>query len=447
MIRNISSSHRLNFKKQHPVRLDLELEGNRRQTHRPVPGTWAWRGLASFLAGPTRVQNHPEHRATGASKTLRNAGKLATIVYLEKSAGWRFESFPVHQFSATALTTFGGTTRLESVSRERLRAGAAAMAAPETGKLPSSTMRVPVLILSFAFFVPMILQAQEQDPSVMRVAVNLVMVDVTAKTKAGQILGDLKKEDFELREDGAAQKVEIFSRDELPLNVALVLDLSDSIEPFLGPLRDAANTALGALKPEDQAALFTFSTDAELRVPFTSDKKKLAEQINAFKVGGATNINDGIFVPAKYLLNAPQRGRRVIILISDDVATYSGGQGTHDIITELIASDAVLYNLKIPGYNPPGTMLHAAMEKGLVNLRAVMDQTGGEVFNVQDVSHLDETFRALIERIKTRYTLGYYTKASAAEGKPHKLDVRLAASFGKKGRDYVVLSKNGFYVH
>lgn len=91
----------------------------------------------------------------------------------------------------------------------------------------------------------------------MRVAVNLVMVDVTAKTKAGQILGDLKKEDFELREDGAAQKVEIFSRDELPLNVALVLDLSDSIELFLGPLRGAANTALGALKPEDQAALFT----------------------------------------------------------------------------------------------------------------------------------------------------------------------------------------------
>ena len=103
--------------------------------------------------------------------------------------------------------------------------------------------------------------------------------------------------------------------------------------------------------------------------------------------------------------HAPQRGRRVIILISDDVATYSGGHGTHDIITELIASDAVLYNLKIPGYNPPGTMLLAAMEKGLVNLRAVMDQTGGEVFSVQDVSHLDETFRALIERIKTRYTL------------------------------------------
>src|SRR5215469_1020791 len=310
------------------------------------------------------------------------------------------------------------------------------MAATETGKLPSSTMRVPVLILSLACFVPMIPQAQEQDPSVMRVAVNLVMVDVTAKTKAGQILGDLKKEDFELREDGAPQKVEIFSRDELPLNVALVLDLSDSIQPFLGPLRDAANTALASLKPEDEVALFTFSTEAELRVPLTRDKSEIARQISAFKVGGATNINDGIFVPAKYLLSAPPRGRRVIILISDDVATYSGGEGTHDIVTELIGADAVLYNLKIPGYNPPETLLHATVEKGLVNIRKVMGQTGGEVFDVQDVAHLDAVFAALIHRIKTRYTLGYYTKASAAEGKAHKLDVHLAPSFGKKGRDY-----------
>jgi Ca-activated chloride channel family protein len=309
------------------------------------------------------------------------------------------------------------------------------------------TVRCSVLIVIIALFLQSSTRAQDQDQSVMRVAVNLVMIDATVKTKAGQIMGDLKKDDFELREDGVPQNVQIFGRDELPLEVALVLDLSDSIGPFLGPLRDAAHTALESLKPEDEVALFTFSTEAELRVPFTTDKTTIAQQINAFKVGGATNINDGIFVPAKYLLTAPPKGRRVIILISDDVATYSGGEGTRDIVTELIASDAVLYNLKIPGYNPPGTMLHAAMEKGLVNIRKVMEQTGGEVFDVQDVAHLDAVFRALIERIKTRYTLGYYTKASAAEGKPHKLDLRLASSFGKKGHDYVMLSKSGFYVH
>jgi Ca-activated chloride channel family protein len=182
-------------------------------------------------------------------------------------------------------------------------------------------------------------------------------------------------------------------------------------------------------------------------VPFTNDKTKIAEQINAFRVGGATNINDGIFVAAKYLLNTPPKGRRVIILISDDVGTDAGGQGTRDIVTEAIASGAVLYNLKIPGYNPPGTLFAASMIPGLVNIRKVVDQTGGEIFDVQDVAHLDAAFRALINRIKTRYTLGYYTKANGALGKPHKLEVRLAPSLGKKGHDYVILAKSGYYVH
>jgi Ca-activated chloride channel family protein len=318
--------------------------------------------------------------------------------------------------------------------------------------IPKSTLqrtavRVAALIISIIFFPMPRVQAQNPDQSVLRVDVNLVMVDATVKTKAGRIMGDLKKEDFELREDGVGQKIDVFSRDELPLNVALVLDLSDSIGPFLGPLRAAASTALAALKPEDEVALFTFSTEAELRVPFTSDKTDIAQQISTFHAGGATNINDGIFLPAKSFLKLPPKGRRVIILISDDVGTSAGGQGTGDIVTELIASDAVLYNLKIPGYNPQSTIFAAGMVPGLVNIRKVMDQTGGEIFDVQDIAHLDEVFRALIDRIKTRYTLGYYTQANGGEGKPHKLDVRLTSSFGKKGKDYVVLAKSGYYVH
>jgi Ca-activated chloride channel homolog len=302
-----------------------------------------------------------------------------------------------------------------------------------------------VLLLSLLCSLSLRGQTQEQAPGVIHVDVNLVLVDATVKTKAGKIMNGLKKDDFELREDGAPQNIEIFSRDELPLNVALVLDLSDSIGPFLGPLRDAANTALSALKPEDEVALFTFSTEAELRTPFTKDKSEVARQINGFKVGGATNINDGIFLAAQYLLKTPPKGRRVIILISDDVGTSAGGQGTRDIVTETVAADAVLYNLKIPGYNPPGTLFAASMIPGLVNIHKVADQTGGEIFDVPDVAHLDSVFRQLIDRIKTRYTLGYYTNANGANGKPHKVDVRLAKSFGKKGHDYVILARNEYY--
>ncbi len=293
---------------------------------------------------------------------------------------------------------------------------------------------------------PLTTRARQQDQGAIQVDVNLVLLDATVKTKSGDIMSNLKKDDFQVREDGVVKKLDVFSRDELPLNVALVLDLSDSIGPFLGPLRDAATTALSALKPDDEVALFTFSTDAELRVPLTKDKSKIADQISSFHAGGATNINDGIFVAAQYLLQTPPNGRRVIILISDDVGTDAGGQGTRDIVTESIAADTVLYNLKIPGYNPASTLFAASMVPGLVNIRKVMDQTGGEIFDVKSVGNLDTVFQSLIQRIKTRYTLGYYTNASGAEGKPHKLDVVLSPSFGKKGKDYQLLSKTGYFI-
>ncbi|HEV3221112.1 MAG TPA: VWA domain-containing protein [Candidatus Acidoferrales bacterium] len=309
------------------------------------------------------------------------------------------------------------------------------------------TLRLSVLLISALFFSRNSLPAQDQDQGVLRVNVNLVMVDATVKTKSGEIMGDLKRDDFEVLEDGVPQKLEIFSRDELPLSVALVLDLSDSIGPFLGPLREAATTALSALKPDDEVALFTFSTEAELVLPLTKDKTAIGQQISTFKARGATNINDGIFVAAKYLLlNTQPKGRRVIILISDDVGTSAGGQGTRDIVTETIAADASLYNLKIPGDNPASTLLHAAMTPGLVDIRKVMDQTGGEIFDVKNVANLDSAFRALIQRIKTRYTLGYYTQATGTAGKPHKLEVHLKPSFGKKGKDYTLMAKNSFYV-
>src|SRR5258708_9406630 len=281
------------------------------------------------------------------------------------------------------------------------------------------------LLIFVALIFRVSVHAQDPGQGTIRVDVNLVLVDATVKTKDGQILANLKKDDFEVREDGVAQKVEIFSRDELPLDVALVLDLSDSIGPFLAPLRDAATVALAALKPGDEVALFTFSTEAELRLPLTKDKNKIADQINTFDARGATNINDGIFVSAEYLLKTPPTGRRVIILITDDVGTDAGGQGTRDIVTEAIAADAVLYNLKIPGYNPPATMWHSAMTPGLVDIRKVIEATGGELFDAQEVAHLDSVFTALIQQIKAHSPFAVFTLPQSPHSQPHHLDTPL----------------------
>lgn len=305
-----------------------------------------------------------------------------------------------------------------------------------------SRLLVPFLVFLASMAAPPA-QAQEQDPAPIRVDVSLVMLDATVTTKTGQIVGDLKKEDFEVREDGKRQEIAFFGRDELPLNVALVVDLSDSIGPFFAALHDAATATLASLKPEDMVALFTFSTKAELRLPLTKDKSAIADQFNLFTAGGATNVSDGIFIAAKYFLATAPKGRRVIILISDDVSTLGGGQNTQDIVTEATAADASLYNLKIPRYNPFASL--RPIIPGLVNIRKVAEETGGEIFDVPDAASLEAVFHAMLQRIRTRYTLGYYTSANGATGKPHQLDVRLASAVGAKGRDYRVLAKSGYY--
>jgi Ca-activated chloride channel homolog len=291
-------------------------------------------------------------------------------------------------------------------------------------------------------------QDQDQDQSTIRVDVNLVLLEATVKNKTGQIMSGLKKEDFIVKEDGATQKVMHFSQDQLPLDVALILDVSDSMKPFLGPLHDAASTALDTLKPEDQVTFYTFSTMSRRLVDLTSEKRKIAERIDSVTgedIGGSTNINGAIFDAAEYLLQAAPRGRRVIVVITDTVATDNGGVAPVDVVQESLAADTAVYCLKVPGDNPLSTRMAAAQIPGLISMDKVAQQTGGEVFDVEKLGSLSAAFSALIERIKTRYTLGYYSSSSGAEGKAHKIDVRLANSFGSKGHDYTVLSKSGYY--
>lgn len=282
------------------------------------------------------------------------------------------------------------------------------------------------------------------DRAQIRVSTSLVMVDATVKAKNGKVMDDLKQNDFIVSEDGVPQKLQIFGRDTLPLDLILLLDTSASTGGVLQALQYAAAHGLTALKAEDEVALMTFSSEAVLRVPFDKNKIQSTAEIAALQTGGTTNINDALYVSASYLRSNAPPGRRVIVLISDDVATDAGKYNTLEIIKEAITADTAIYNLKLPDHNSAETHLAASHTPGLVDLRKVMEETGGESFEVKDVLRLDTIFRALIERIKTRYTLGYYVNGDQARGKEHKLEVHLAPSFGTKGKNYLLLAKSGY---
>jgi len=73
-----------------------------------------------------------------------------------------------------------------------------------------------------------------QEPTI-RVNVSLVHVITTVKNKAGELVGTLAKEDFEIYDNGAKQEVAVFGRQtDQPLSVALLVDTSGSTAKDLG---------------------------------------------------------------------------------------------------------------------------------------------------------------------------------------------------------------------
>ncbi len=283
--------------------------------------------------------------------------------------------------------------------------------------------------------------AQGQQP--IRVDVALTLVEATVKDRGGRVLGELKQDDFRILEDGAEQKVAHFSRDQMPLAVALVVDLSGSIEPFLRPLRYATQSALKALKPEDQVALFTFTGRVERRVELTADKTDVARILDQMEAGGVTNINDAVFEAAHYLREEAAAARRVIVLVSDNVASDPGSHLPQSVIQAAHRADAAVFGLRVPGKNPPG--LRVFGPRGLVSVKKLTEETGGEMFDVEREGSLYLAFQSLIERLKTRYTLGYYSTNTTRDGRFRAIDLRLTPGHGVKGTHYTLLSKSGYY--
>src|SRR3974377_903954 len=85
----------------------------------------------------------------------------------------------------------------------------------------------------------------------LRTDVSLVVVEATVRDQNGGIVNDLAQENFHIYEDGVEQHIRYFSRDELPLAVALVVDASGSMGPALRHMHPVAYNTLYALTPND----------------------------------------------------------------------------------------------------------------------------------------------------------------------------------------------------
>ena len=114
------------------------------------------------------------------------------------------------------------------------------------------SIRKALLILPLLFVsqTPDLAQAQEITSDISKIKVDVALV-TTEVTVLGAAALDLRAEDFVVYDNGVAQQVTHFSRDKLPLAVALLMDRSSSIKPYLSVLQRAAVSALGQLRAEE----------------------------------------------------------------------------------------------------------------------------------------------------------------------------------------------------
>jgi Ca-activated chloride channel family protein len=129
---------------------------------------------------------------------------------------------------------------------------------------------------------------------VMRVASSLVLIPVHVTTAGGASVTDLKKEDFELYEDGVKQTITHFAQDDAPVSAGVLLDVSGSMRNKMAKASEAATEFFKFANAEDEFFLLEFNARPRLSVPFTRDWPGIASAIAAVKPSGMTAMLDAI---------------------------------------------------------------------------------------------------------------------------------------------------------
>jgi Ca-activated chloride channel family protein len=244
--------------------------------------------------------------------------------------------------------------------------------------------------------------AQEPDTT-FKVNVKLVNVFVTVTDEHGAPIASLKKDNFELREDGKEQKISVFDKESaLPLSIVLAVDTSLSTRKDLPlELASARRFAHAILRPIDALSVYQFSEIVNEVVPFTSDLSRIDRGIDRIRMGSATAMYDALFLGSQAL--EPRQGRKVMVIITDGGDTMSKVD-YKEAVRAAEEAEAILYSIIVVPIEASAGR-DTGGEHALIQLS---DDTGGKYFYAKSLSQLDDAFRQISDELRTQYLLAYY---------------------------------------
>ncbi len=289
-------------------------------------------------------------------------------------------------------------------------------------------------------------QNAAQSP-VFRSSSALVRID-TQVLKGGRAVEGLTQADFVVLDEGKPVAIQAFGRDSEPLQVALLFDVSGSMNKVLVQMAAVAGRAMAALKPEDQVGVLVFGRDVVPLLEFTSDLRAAARMVQEAplerEVGAGTNLNGSILETLQWMTGQPEfSGRRALIVLTDNHGMH---YQTPDekVLRALAGMDVTLNAIVSPGAKPP-----KAEPKGAdanpdftpPNVFRLAEETGGEVFTADKAG---ERFVEMMERVRLRYNLAIRPQLGA-EGSFRHLDVRLSDAARERLGKVEINARTGYY--
>jgi len=272
-------------------------------------------------------------------------------------------------------------------------------------------MRTLALILAAA-----LLHAQEAGT--FHAGTRQVPIYATVVDRRQQIVTDLTQADFEVRDNGAPVSLTVFSAEPAPIALAMLLDTSGSMQPYLPLVVGATEQLIDRLDPRDETLLGTFGERTIFAPHLTSDRDELLRFLHTrVRAGGQTPLWNAIDIGMIDLKDAT--ARRVVLVFTDGFDTTTFGHGFDAVSKHAESLDVMVY--AVGCWGGPGS----GDEPPDSDLRKMAERTGGgyKELTWAEASTLPATFARISDELHHQYVLGF--TPAKLDGRTHALEVRV----------------------
>jgi VWFA-related protein len=278
-------------------------------------------------------------------------------------------------------------------------------------------------------------------PPTFEVGIEVINLNVSITDARNRYVSDLLQRNFAIFEDGVRQELTLFSHENLPISLVLLIDCSASMDEKLKTAQDAAVGFVKTLAPQDLAQVVQFNDRRTVLQDFTADHCLLEAAIRRTEAGGPTALHNALYVSLKELdkqKSGRELRRRAIVLLSDGEDTAS--LVSDDQVLELARkSEIAIYSISLrPDRAQDRNRL--AFSQATHLLTALSQETGGQVHFPNSLSELDKVYARVAEELRTQYTLGYVSSNRRRDGKWRRIVVRVP-----ERDDLQIRHKIGYY--